>query len=99
MPNSNSLWEAFCATVVTGISFLSILAIFTGVGFFICQIHSTTDEIGSCVSKIFGEVAGSIFGATDEIWHLNNSGNMTREQTNFAVQPWFVIWLIVAAYL
>lgn len=98
MPNSESLWEAFCATVVTGLSFISILAIFTSIGFLICQLQLTTEEIGSCVSKIIGEVAGSIFGATDE-WHFNNSGVITRQQTNFAVQPWFVIWLIVAAYL
>lgn len=79
MPNSEILWEAFCATVVTGLSFLSILAIFTGIGFLICQSHPTPEEIGSCVSKIIGQVVGSIFGATDE-WHFNTAGAITRQQ-------------------
>jgi hypothetical protein len=30
---------------------------------------------------------------------LNNSRAITRQKTNFAVQPWFVIWLTAAAYL
>jgi hypothetical protein len=100
LPSWSSLWEGFYAAVVIGLSFLSILAIFRGFWFLSCKFsHETAEEISRCVGGATGRTAGAIFGATDNIFDFNGSGVITRQQDDFAVKPWLVIWLIIAAYL
>lgn len=99
MPGWNSLWEGFYAAIVVGLSCLSILAIFTELWFLSCKLsYETAEEISGCVGRATGRAARAIFGTTDNIWDFNRSGVIARDRDNFAVKPWFIVWLIIAAY-
>ena len=92
VPGSSSLWQAFYATVVMGISFLSILAIFAGLWFLSCKLsHQTAEEVGGCMGRETGRAARAIFSSTDNTLDGSGRGALDR--------PWFVVWLIIAAYL
>ena len=99
LPSWSSLWEGFYAAVVIGLSFLSILAISTGLWFLSCKLsYETAEEISGCVGRATGRAARAIFGNTDNIWDFNGSGVITGDRDDFAVKPWFIVWLIIAAY-
>ena len=92
VPGSSSLWQAFYATVVIGISFLTILATFAGFWFLSCKLsQATAEELGGCMGRGIGRAAGAIFSSTDNTFDGSGRGAVVR--------PWFVIWLIIAAYL
>lgn len=99
IPGSSSLWEAFYATFVIGFSFALLIAIFTGLWFLSCKFsHETAEEISGCVGRATGRAAKAILGATANISDFDGSGVITRRQDDFVIKPWFVIWLIIAAY-
>lgn len=92
VPGSSSLWQAFYATVVIGISFLTILATFAGLWFLSCKLsHETAEELGGCIGRGAGRAAGAIFSSAESTFEGSGRGALDR--------PWFVIWLIIAAYL
>lgn len=100
LPNRSSLWEGFYATVVIGISFLSILAIFAGLWFVSCKLsHETAEQVSRCTGGGVGRTAGGIFSSTDNLIKDNGRGAINLDPDNFTVRPWVVIWLIIAAYL
>jgi hypothetical protein len=100
VPGSSSLWEGFYATVVIGLSFLAILAVIAALAFLSCKLsHATAEEIGGCMGRATGRAAGAMFGTSENAWDFSGRGVVTWEQDDFAVKPWFVIWLIIASYL
>lgn len=102
IPRSSSLWEAFYATVVIGISFISILAMFSSLGFLSCKLSQTTatvEEIAGCAGRLTGRAVKAIISAAEQGVNFDGSGVITKHQDNFSVKPWFVIWLVIAAYL
>ncbi|MBD0346956.1 MAG: hypothetical protein ICV63_19445, partial [Coleofasciculus sp. Co-bin14] len=100
VPGSSSLWEGFYATVVIGFSFLAILAVIAAIAFLSCKLsHATAEEIGGCMGRATGRAAGAIFGSTENAWDFSGRGVVTWGQYDFAIKPWFVIWLIIASYL
>jgi hypothetical protein len=100
VPGSSSLWEGFYATLVIGLSFLAILAVIAAIAFFSCKLsHATAEEIGGCMGRATGRAARAMFGTTENAWDFSGRGVVTWEQDDIAVRAWFVIWLIVAAYL
>ncbi|MCU0515491.1 MAG: hypothetical protein MUC60_01255 [Oscillatoria sp. Prado101] len=99
---SSSLWEGFYATAVTGLSFMAVLTLLGVLAFLSCYLsHSaeTAVEVARCSGREIGRAAGGIFGSTDNVWNFSGRGVVIREEDDFAVRPWFVIWLIIAAYL
>ena len=100
VPGSSSLWEGFYATVVMGLSFLAILAIIAAIALLGCKLsHATAEEISGCMGRTTGSAAGAIFCSTENSLDSSGRGVVTWGQGNFAVKPWFVIWLIIASYL
>lgn len=72
---------------------------FTGLWFLSCKLsYETAEEISGCVGRATGRAARAIFGATDNVWDSNGSGVIARDRDDFAVKPWFIVWLIIAAY-
>jgi hypothetical protein len=83
-----------------GFSFLPILAVIAAIAFLSCKLpDATAEEIGRCMGRATGRAAGAIFGNTENAWDFSGSGVVTWGQDDFAVKPWFVIWLIIASYL
>ncbi|MEW5861047.1 MAG: hypothetical protein AB1861_27345 [Cyanobacteriota bacterium] len=100
MPQYNSFWEGFYATVVIGLSFIAILTTLAALAFLGCKLSSdTAEKISGCVGRETGRVAGAIFGSTDNVWDFSGNGVVTRQQDDFTVRPWFLIWLVIATYL
>lgn len=85
IPRLRSLWEGCYATVVMGLSFLLLIAIFAGLGFLSCKLsHQTAEQISRCAGGITGLTLKLIF---DRI-----------ENNDFVDKPWFAIWFISAVY-
>lgn len=101
IPCSSSLWEGFYGTVVIGLSFLPILTIFVGLGFLSCKLsHKAAEELSGCVGGVTGRAAGAIFGSTDNIFDLSSGrGVVVKREDVFVTRPWFVIWIVSAAYI
>lgn len=102
IPRSSSLWEAFYASVVLVIAFISILAIFRYLGFLSCKLSQTTAtavEIAGCTGRLTGRAVKAIISTAEQGLNFDGSGVITKDQDNFSVKPWFAIWLVIAAYL
>lgn len=100
VPQYNSFWEGFYATVVIGLSFLAILTMLAALAFLSCKLSSeTAEEVSGCAGREIGRAAGAIFGSTDNVWDFSGKGVITRQQDYFIVRIWFGIWLIIAGYL
>jgi len=100
VPGLSSLWQGFYGTVVIGLSFLAILAVIAAIAFLSCKLsHATAEEISGCMGRATGRAAAAMFGTTENAWDFSGRGVVTWEPDDFAVKPWFVIWLIIASYL
>lgn len=100
LPGLRFLWEGFYGTFVIGFSFLVMLSVVLALAFLQCKLSvDTSDSISRCMGRVTGGIAGAIFGSTDNFWDFSGRGVITREQDNFAVRPWFIIWLIISSYL
>jgi hypothetical protein len=86
MPSLISLWSGFYATCVMGLSFLLILSLFSELAFSECKsYYGISDELSGCAGRMTGRAAKVLFYST--------------ENNNFLNKPWFIIWIITAAYL
>lgn len=86
IPRLKSLWEGCYATVVMGLSFLLIIAIFAGLGFLSCKFsYETAEQISRCAGSITGRAFKIIFNRI--------------EKNDFVSKPWFAIWFVSAVYL
>ena len=66
--------------------------ILAGLWFLSCKLsHETAKELGCCIGRETGRAARAIFSSTDRTFDGSGRGAVVR--------PWFVIWLIIAAYL
>lgn len=102
IPVSSSLWEAFYATFVIGFfcitnSYIHRIMVFK------LQVlpgnsRGNKQMCWTCNWTCNWTCSKGNSGATDNIFDFNGSGVITRQQDNFAVKPWLVIWLIIAAY-
>lgn len=102
IPRSSSLWEAFYASVILVIAFISILVIFSKLGFLSCKLYQTAAtavEIAGCTGRLTGRAVKAIIIEAEQGFNFDGSGVITKDKDNFSVKPWFVIWLVVAAYL
>ena len=101
LPGANSWWESFYGVIVIGLSFITILTLVAGFAFLFCQLfHQTGEELAGCMGGATGRAAGSIFSSTDTFWEFSDrSVVVIKDRDSFAVKPWFVLWLIIAAYL
>lgn len=102
IPRSSSLWEAFYASVVLVIAFISILAIFRYLGFLHCKTAKTTAtavEIAGCTGRLTARAVKAIISEAEQGLNFDGSGVITKVKDNFSIKPWFVIWLVIAAYL
>lgn len=101
VPRSNSLWEAFYATFVMGLSFMILLAALVGITSIICKFSYTTSAEASarCSGRTAAQAVKAIFYITDNALNTDGSGIVTKQYDDLTVRPWFLIWLPVAAYL
>jgi hypothetical protein len=86
IPNSQSLWEGFYATLVIGLSFSFILLISSGLSFAYCQSYQETSiDWARCTGRMTGRGGKIMIG--------------TIENNDFINKPWFAIWMIISLYL
>lgn len=81
-----SLWSGFYATVVIGLSFFIVLAIFSELAFSNCKFsYEIAEELNGYAGCITSRATRVIFKSI--------------ENKTFITKPWFLIWFLTATYL